>query len=329
MKTIKDLSRAERFEVSILLEKKYSLRRIAKALGRGKSTVSYEIKTNGVKGKYDPVKADAKSRLRKRMRRFQYSKIEEHPDLKIFIVKKLSRHWNPDEIAGYMEDHPKECPWYASKTAIYQWLRTSRGERYCKHLYSGRKRVKEHKKKKERVIIPNRVDISKRFRGADNRSRYRHAESDTIVGRKGTPGGLKVVSERKSRLIRAEKVKSMKPKEHADTERMIFEHMKILSITRDNGIENRDHESVGIPSFFCRPYASWQKGGVEHANKMIRRYFPKGTDFRAVSQKDVDTAISLINEKPRKILGYRSAIEVAEKAGMIESIKRDGVLTEG
>ena len=325
----KDLSRAERLEIKILLDKKYSLRAIAKALSRGKSTIAYEITENSTRGVYEPKKADAKARLRKRMRRFQWSKIEKYPTLKKFIIKKLKRHWNPDEIAGYMKKHRREAG-YVSKTAIYDWLRTARGERYCTHLYSGRKRVKRRKQKNtERVMIPNRVGIAERSAGATNRTRYGHTESDMIVGKKGTPGGLTVTVERKGRLISARKVTSMKPDEHAESERTIFLNMKTLSVTRDNGIENRDHETVSIPSFFCDPYAPWQKGSVENANKMVRRYFPKGTDFREVSQKEVDDAVLLINEKPRRILGYRSAIAVAEKAGMMRNIKRVGVLTEG
>ena len=323
------MNRAERLEIKILLDKKYSLRSIATALRRGKSTIAYEITENSTRGIYDPKKADAKARLRKRMRRFQWSKIEASPPLKKFIIKKLKRHWNPDEIAGYMKRNRKECPWYASKTAIYQWLRTARGERYCKYLYSGRKRVKKHKKKTERVMIPNRVGITERSAGANNRTRYGHTESDMIVGRKGTPGGLTVTVERKGRFISARKMHSMKPDEHAEAEKIILLHTKTLSITRDNGIENRDHEAVGIPSFFCDPYSPWQKGSVENANKMVRRYFPKGTDFREVSQKAVDDAVLLINEKPRRILGYRSAIAVAERVGMMKNIKRVSVLTEG
>src|SRR3989344_3213709 len=101
----------------------------------------------------------------------------------------------------------------------------------------------------------------------------------------------------------------------------MLERKKAISITRDNGIENIYHEQTSIPSFFCRAYASWQKGSIENANKLIRRFFPKGTDFRFIKQKDVNYAIKLINEKPRKILGYRSAFEVAEKAGIIKILK--------
>lgn len=325
----KDLSRAERFEIKILLDKGYSLRRIAEAMGRGKSTISYELQHNMVNGEYDPLKADLKARLRKRMRRLQFSKIEEFPELKAFIIKKLQEKWNPDEIAGYLKANRKQHPWYVSKTAIYDWLRTPRGERYCKFLCSKRKYVKRRKSKARRVLIPNRVSIFKRFKGANNRTRYGHWEADTVVGRKRTPGGAKTATERKTRLFRAKKVESMRPKEHTKILQEILSPLKVMSITFDNGIENRDHEKLGMPTFFCDPYSSWQKGTDENANKLFRRFFPKGTDFSKVSQEEIDQAVYLINEKPRKILDYRSAREAAEKAGIIKSIKSESVLIQG
>ncbi len=100
-------------------------------------------------------------------------------------------------------------------------------------------------------------------------------------------------------------------------------------MTYDNGIENRDHTKLGVPTFFCDSYSSWQKGGNENGNKLLRRFFPKGTDFNAVTQKEVDAKVLLINEKPRRSLGYRSAVEVATKRGIIKKIIRVGVLTEG
>lgn len=327
MKKAKDLSRAERLEIGILLQKQYSLRAIAASLERSPNTISYEVRENSTNGVYEPLKAHAKAHLRKRMRRLEFAKIEEYPDLKRFIIEKLAEHWNPDEIAGFLKRHRREYPWYVSKTAIYEWLRTSRGERYCIHLYSKRKRVRRRKgKKTKRIMIPNRVDISRRFTGADNRTRFGHFEDDTLMGQRGTPGGLKTGSERKSRLVLARKVKSMQPTHHAEVEKRMLAPVVAKSVTRDNGLENKDHEKVGIPSFFCRAYASWQKGGVENANKMIRRYFPKGTDFREVPQSEVDRVVSIINRKPRRVLGYRSALEVALKAGIIRD---ESVLIQG
>lgn len=317
MTTKGDLTRAERLEIGILLEKGYSGRAIARALKRSPNTISYELRENSTLGIYDPLKADAKARVRKHYRKLEWSKIEESPALKRFVVEKLEAHWNPDEIAGYLK-RTKEMP-YVSKTAIYEWLRTSRGERYCELLYSKRKRVKKREPKAKKVLIPNRVGISLRSSGATNRTRAGHWERDTVVGRKGTPCGLATAQERKSRLVTAVKVSSMRNQEHLEADQSMFAGVKALSITRDNGIENRAHEELGIPSFFCDPYSSWQKGGIENANKMLRSFFPKGTDFNEVSQEAVDRAVRLINEKPRRVLGYRSAIEYALELSIIKS----------
>ena len=324
MKKGKELGRVERIEIGILKGKGYSMRSIARSLRRSPNTISYEIKENSVCGIYDPLKAHAKSQVHKKARRFQWRKIEEDPRLKRYIIAGLKKHWNPDEIAGEMKRTKQ--PFYASKTAMYAWLRTSRGERYCRFLYSKRRRVKKRVPKTKRVMIPNRVGIEGRPLGATNRSRAGHWERDVVVGRKGTPGGLAVGQERKARLVEAIKVRSMRPREHLVADRRMFSGKKTLSVTRDNGMENREHEQFTAPSFFCDPYASWQKGSIENANKMLRRYFPKGTDFSTVSQKEVDRVVRIINEKPRKILGYRSALEYAKELGIIKS---ESVLIEG
>lgn len=324
MKQKGDLSRAERLEIGILLGKGYSHRAIAQALDRGHNTVSYEIRTNSVRGRYDALKAHAKARVRKRYRKWQHSKLNTALGLQKLVVTKLKKHWNPDEISGWLKESKKRP--YVSKTAIYDWLRTSRGERYCAHLYSKRKRVKKRKPKAKKVLIPNRVSISERSLGAENRSRYGHWERDTVVSKKGGTGGVAMHQERKSRLVIGVKVASMRPAEHAQATQAVAQYAVVKSTTADNGIENRDHGAWGAPAFFCDPYSSWQKGGVENANKMLRRYFPKGTDFATVSQKEINQACAIINDKPRRILGYRSARELALTAGII---KNEGVLIQG
>ena len=315
MSSLTRLSKAERGEICILLGRGFSQREIAKALGRSPNTVSYEIRENSTNGRYDPIKAHAKALVDRKYRRFDWQKIEHNHTLKAYVIAGLMKHWNPDEIAGAMKRGRQ--PFFASKTAIYAWLRTGRGAKYCVYLYSKRYVKKKRQPKTARVMIPHRVSIDKRPLGATNRTRYGHWEDDTIVGKKGTPGGLKSAQERKSRLILADKVRNMSPVLHARVERRMLKPVHVLTLSRDNGMENRHHEKLGIPSFFCDPYSSWQKGGVENANKMIRRYFPKGTDFSLVTQKTVDRVVSIINNKPRKILGYRSALEVARKAGII------------
>lgn len=316
MKKNQKLKRVERLEIAILLEKGYSLRKIGRVLGRSPNAISYEIRENHTEGTYDPLKADKKARVRKRMAKYQWKKINECQKLQDYIIKRLRKHWNPDEIAGSMKR--EKTPFSASKTAIYEWLYSARGQQYCPYLYSERYRRQPRKEKKtERVMIPDRVGLDKRPLMIQRRMEYGHFEGDTVVSRRGGRGGLSVLSERKSRLLTVRKIHSMSPTENVRKIRSMMKHLNLKSITFDNGIENKRHIFLGIPTFFCDPYSSWQKGGVENGNKMLRRYFPKGTDFSAVSQKEIDQAVQLINEKPRKILGYRSALEVARENGVL------------
>lgn len=319
MKKREKLILSERLEIEILLGKGYSYRKIAKALGRSPNTISYEVGVNGGILGYNALRADQYARTRKKDTRHEWSKIEHNPELRAYIIAGLEKHWNPDEIAGRMRIEGQ--PFYASKTAIYEWLRSIYGQKYCQYLYSRRYSKKKRSKKTERVMIPNRIGLEQRFLGATNRTRYGHWERDTIVSRKGCSGGISVGLERKARLVVAEKVINMSVGEHNAAAEKQKQRYKTLSMTYDNGIENRGHQELEIPTFFCEAYSSWQKGGVEHANKMIRHYFPKGTNFREVSQRKIDQVVSIINSKPRKILGYRTALEVATRAGVLLTVR--------
>ena len=128
MKKAKKIKKAERDEIFILLQKGYSIRSIGRALGRSPNTVSYEIRNNSVNGIYDPEKADKKARVSLRNRRFQWRKINQVKELRKYIVQGLKDHWNPDEISGRMKKERRT--FYTSKTAMYEWLGTSRGNRY-------------------------------------------------------------------------------------------------------------------------------------------------------------------------------------------------------
>jgi IS30 family transposase len=315
MKKAEKIKKAERDEIFILLKKEYSIRDIAKALGRSPNSISYEIINNSTNGIYEPKKAEAKARLSLRMRRFQWAKINENKEIENYVILRLKKGWNPDEISGRMKKENK--PFYVSKTAIYEWLRTTRGQKYCKYLYSKRYYKKKREKKTERVMIPNRVSIDKRPLGADNRSRYCHWEKDAICSNKQEKDSLAVIQERKSRYIDARKVFGFSPDKHNEAIIEMKKDKKILSLTYDNGIENKKYLELGIDSYFCDPYSSWQKGGVENANKMIRRYIPKGTNLSKISQEYVSKIILIINSKPRKILGYSTSLEVARENGVL------------
>ena len=324
MKKASKITDAERSEIDILHGKGYSARSIAKALGRSPNTIAAELKRNSYQdGRYIAARAKQKAYVRRKYARYQGKKIQEDDELRAFIILKLSERWNPDEIAGYLRVNPA-LGLYASKTAIYEWLRSAWGQQYCVLLYSQRYQRKPRRKNKtDRVMIPDRTSITERPLAALGRVELGHCEYDSIVSSKhsGSTAALAVVAERSSRLIRASLVPNLKPEPYATTISRLVQGLNTRTMTTDNGIENRHHRLItrktGAPVFFTDPYSSWQKGGVENANKMLRQYFPKGTDFATVSQTDVVYALECINNKPRKILGYKSSLQVAKEKGLI------------
>ena len=231
------------------MAKGYSYRQIAKTLGRSPNTISYETATNSGLLGYNALNANQYAATRKKDTRREWSKIEHNQELRQYIIDGLEKHWNPDEISGRMKEEKK--PWYASKTAIYEWLQSVYGQRYCIHLYTQRYHRRKRIKKTERIMIPARIGLEQRFLGATNRTRYGHWERDTIVSRQGCSGGISVGLERKARLVIAEKVKTMLVAEHNEAVQKQKQRYKTLSVTYDNGLENRGHQELKIPTFFC------------------------------------------------------------------------------
>jgi len=296
--------------------------KIAEILKVDPSTVSREINRNrrkyrkkkNIKNKnarYEADVAQHKAYVRRKYAKYQGKKINEDRDLKIYIVKKLKQHWNPDEISGRMKKDRE--PFYASKTAIYEWLRTSIGDRYVKYLYSGRHYPKRRRGKgAKRYMIPNRIGIEHRPLGATNRTRYGHFEGDTMVSGKktGSKAALAVVYERKAKYIDARKISSLAPRKFTASVNAMMKGKNAKSMSLDNGIENREHENIIVPAYFCEPYHSWEKGGVENAIKMIRKFLPKGVDLAPYSDDDVKKVIEILNGKPRKSLDYATPQEI-------------------
>jgi len=317
MKKRGKINKTERLEIAVLLERGCGIREIGRAMDRSPGTICDEIKRNSVCGVYDPQKAQVRVWLRKSRTNRDWKKINKNKKLCRYITDRLKRHWNPLEISHSMRKDNQ--PFYASKTAIYEWLRSPRGQYWCQYLYSRRYYVTKRRKVTERVMIPNRVGIEQRSSGATNRSRYGHWEIDTIVsGRRGSCA-VSVMIERKSRYFDLKKLHTLKPTEHNKKIKNMIKHKQVKSITFDNGIENKNHEQLGIPSYFCDPYSSWQKGSVENVNKMIRRFIPKGTNISKISQKQLNYIRDIINNKPRAILGFKSAYDVARLNGVITS----------
>lgn len=318
------LSDAERSEISILLQRDCSLREIAKALGRSPNTVSYEVKKNSVDGVYEPVKAKAKSRAARRSRRYQWRKIEHNPGLRAFVIEKLETHdWSPDAIAGYLRNEQSVLP-TVGKDQIYAWLYSAYGQPYCQHLLSQRYKPKHRNENKtDRVMIPDRISITERPLSVEDRQEAGHWEGDTVVSGKRTrsKAALAVAQERTTRLIGATLIPNLRPASFTTATNGMLANRHVLTLSLDNGIENKQHQGItaatGADVYFCDPYSSYQKGGVENANKMLRRYLPKGCDLGNYTQAQVDDFVAKINNKPRRCLGYKSALQLAKEKGII------------
>jgi len=315
------LSQYERDRIDALLNSGHTQKDTAQVLARDPSTISREVKRNRrrrrtrqgvIWGKYEASVAQLKQYNRRRNAKYQGKKIENNFKLKQYIITGLKDHWSPDEISGKMKSDGE--PFYASKNLIYEWLYSLWGQSYVKYLCSKKYRQKKRTtNKSKKTLIPNRISIKDRPREITKKRQYGHWEGDTIISGKktGSKSGLAVVYERKSKYLAARKIWTLKPGLMNQAITDMSNQLVIDSLTLDNGIENQHYEELGIPTYFCEPYSSWQKGGIENANGMIRRFIPKGMDLAKVSQKYLTMVLEIINNKPRKSLGYRTPREVA------------------
>lgn len=326
-KGYRHLNQFERDRIQSLRDNGVDQEGIATIIGRAAGTISREISRNSrqrkvkgatERGSYEASVAGQKAYTNRKYAKFEWKKINKDRELQDYIENELMNYQSPDAISGKMKLEHKA--FYASKTAIYEWLYSNRGQWLCPFLYSMRYRPKKQGEKTERSMIPNRLGLEMRPDGANNRTRHGHWEGDTLGRTKHLPGtvGLEVAYERKARYIEVEKIESLSPIHFNEGMRAIQERVAPMkSLTLDNGLENRGYEELGVPTFFCDPYSSWQKGGVENANKMLRRFFPKGTNFRDVSESDVRMVVEILNNKARKSLGYKSARQVMEERGLL------------
>lgn len=334
MKKKPKLSQFERDRIEALLADGHSQKETAEIIGRDKSTICRELARNPnnvfVTGSgwkpagYKAGDAQRKADNRRSLAKHRCKKIVDDIRLQAYIVCNLHKGWNPDEISGRMKRERQ--PFYASKTAIYEWLYSCWGQAYC-HLLPRKQYRPRHRegKKTEREMIPNRIGIEAKPSGFE--TEFGHLEHDTFVSGKKT-GSLTAVSvliEPKSSYGTGIKIPNRKPATNEQAVQIMLEDFKNKkSITRDNGIENKEHGQTAVPSFFCKPYCAVQKPHVENLIKTLRRFFFKGSDLNNYSQKQIDFAFAVLNNKPRKRLGYKTPFEVMTENDMLnfESVNR-------
>lgn len=292
----------------------YEQTEIALILGVHKSTVSREIrKRQKEDGTYSATVAEHKALIKRSDSKYQGMKIEKHPSLRKHIISELKQFQSPECIAGKMREE-KMVP-RVSSDAIYRWLRSAMGQRYCKYLCTKRYQKKPQSKAPQRQVIPNMVSIH----SIPCDPRW-ITEGDTFLSpKKVSKTSAVIVVWRETKLLKGDLVKSLSPVHTTQVMKKIHSENKSDVMILDQGGENRGHESYGVPSVFCDPASPRQKPLIENSIGQLRRWFwPKGTDLSKVSKEEFQEKIEIMNNKYKKSLRYRSANEVSREYGILK-----------
>ena len=309
------LTYPERCQIYALRKSGYSIRAIARELNRSHTTIARELRRNSGDRGYRHKQAERTARERRRASSSRPWKLT--AALWVVIEGRLRRAWSPEQIAGRLR---REGVVSVSPEWIYQHIRKDR--RMGGHLWrSLRRRGKRPNvtagRDSGRGCIPNRVDIAARPARVEAKSRVGDWEADTMIG-KGHSGALVTLVDRMSKLVLIQRVTHKTAAAVGDAIRTMLAPYPVHTITADNGKECAGHAAIATALearfFFARPYASWERGLNEHTNGLIRGYYPKGTDFRAVTSEDVQRVQDALNARPRKVLGYRTPQEVMAAA---------------
>lgn len=314
-KNYKHLTLNDRIRIDILSNLNKTQTEIAAAIGCSQSTVSRELRRNQPpknKVRYNAEKAHQRSNNRK----YNAAKKERLKNLTIrnYVEDKIRLGWSPEQIAGRINlEYPKLKTNYES---IYLYIYNERND-LIKHLpKKHRKRMKRGLKNKNRIgKIPFRISIDDRPEIVNERIRIGDWEIDTVGSRKSKKC-LQVMVERVTRytiinFLDNKSTTEMMDKAIQSLKKFPAELRKTM--TFDNGTENAAHtrlHKLGFETFFCHPYHSWEKGTVENTNGIIRRFFPKSTNFSAITIEEVKSVEYRINNRPRKCLNFMTSYEV-------------------
>lgn len=320
----KKLSIKEREQIFRLATKGEKVREIARFLSRSPSTISEELRRNGMsKDTYSlseaQVDCNVKSSLKGRRARLQ----EGDPLLKLIKKWIQKEKWSPEQVAGHLKIKFKnEKSRQISHETIYQYIYSisdlEEQEKYIKALRRKRKKRKPRKATKpQRGPISNPISIHDRPPEVKSREIPGHWEGDSIVGKdhKSAIGTLVERSSRYTIIVEYGNDKSAENVARAFIEayKSIPKHLK-KSLTFDRGSEMALHEHFtqfsGIPVYFADPGCPGQRGTNENTNGLIRQYFPKKTDFSKISKEELKKVENQLNSRPRKKLGFKTPMKV-------------------
>jgi IS30 family transposase len=319
------LSLAEREEISRGLAAGEPVREIARRLGRAPSTVCREVAANGGGGRYRACLADRRAvRL---MRRPKPAKLARCPRLREAVESKLELRWSPQQIAAWLRiSYPDDPEMRVSHETIYLSLFVQSKGALRKELARYLRRGRARRRPRGLSVMNGQgqlrgtVHISQRPAEASDRAVPGHWEGDLLFGTRSST--VATLVERKSRFVMLVHL----PGGHtadvvADA---LAEAITSLpsqlrrSITWDQGKEMAGHArfsvAADVPACFCDPHSPWQRGSNENTNGLLRQYFPRSTDFRALTQRDLDAVAAELNDRPRQTLEWKSPCQALDEA---------------
>ena len=312
------LTLAERETISRGLARRLSLRAIAEQLDRSPSTISREISRNGGYFSYRAHRAEKAAS--ERAKRPQACKLDQQPILVKLIAQKLQGNWSPQQIAGWLKrQYPNdECKRVSHETIYRSLFIQARGVLKkellaCLRTERSLRRPRTHASRKGqgRGKIVDAVPISERPPSVEDRAVPGHWEGDLIIG--SNVSQIATLVERQTRYVML--VKIDRRNSATVIEALIKQSTKLpselyMSLTWDRGSEMSEHKkftlATDIQIYFCDPKSPWQRGSNENTNRLLRQYFPKGTDLSVHSQRKLDQVARQLNERPRKTLEYET-----------------------
>lgn len=310
----KHLSYEQRCAIYALRRQGKTQAEIAEAIGSTQSVISRELKRNSGQRGYRCQQAQAKSEQRRTEAAHQPHKMTE--EVTVLIECKLrEEQLSPEQISGWLRMSQGIA---ISHERIYQhiWQDKHAGGVLYRHLRrTGKKYNRRKNKTAGRGLIPCRIDISERPAIVDLKTRIGDWEADTIVGAEHKGAILSLVERRSKYTL----LKKLDQATASKTRKAIITKMRphkkrVHTITADNGKEFAQHQRVArkleAGFYFATPYHAWERGLNENTNGLVRQYFPKGTNFDTVSDRDVMRVQNLLNTRPRKTLKYQSPNEV-------------------
>jgi len=310
----------QRNELSGMIQVKAKQKDIAKVLNKNRTTIWRELQRNKVDNKtgYDARLAKLVTKERRIKANSRFKKIDNDEWLKIYIEKKIKIYWSPEQISGRLkEDWPKDRSKYISKDTIYKFIYTERKDlvkrlRCQKGKYRRRYGTRIREKKREEM---KKKRINERPEVVEIKGRIGDWEGDTIVGK--DKSHILTHVDRKSGYAMADKLtRGLAELTRIKTQERFnrLPKNKRHTITYDNGSTFADHELIerntGINIYFAFPYHSWERGCNENFNGLLRQFFSKKSSFANIKQEDIEKAVRLINNRPRKRLNYKTPIEV-------------------